>query len=59
MEKSIEEVIYEETSQRLKEMAAPGYQWPHKANRADIIGIAASCAFCVLLIILCMVGVIQ
>ncbi|MBO4289448.1 MAG: hypothetical protein J5865_05020 [Lachnospiraceae bacterium] len=57
-EKSIEELIYEETDQRLKEMASPDYEFPKKADKWDWIGIAASCAVCLLLIILCMTGVI-
>ena len=57
-EKTIEELIYEETDQRLKEMGSPDYQFPKKADKADWIGIVASCAVCLLLIILCMTGVI-
>ena len=58
MEKTIEELIYEETDQRLKEMAAPGYPFPAKAGKGDIIGIVASCAVCFVLILFCMTGVI-
>ena len=58
MEKTIEELIYEETDQRLKEMAAPGYPFPEKADKSDFIGIVASCAVCFVLILLCMTGVI-
>lgn len=58
MEKSIEELIYEETDQRLKEMSAPDYQWPRKADKTDVIAIVASCAICLFLIVLCMTGVI-
>ena len=58
MEKSIEELIYEETDKRLKEMAAPGYQFPEKADKKDFAFIAGSCAVCLVLIILCMTGVI-
>ena len=58
MEKTIEELIYEETEQRLKEMAAPGYQWPGKADKKDAIAIAAGIGASLLLIILCMTGVI-
>lgn len=59
MEKSIEELIYEETDKRLKEMQAPDYEFPKQATRADWIGIAASIGVSLLLIILCMTGVIQ
>ena len=58
MEKTIEEVIYEETDKRLKQMAAPDYQFPKKADKKDAIGIIASCAVCLLLIVLCMLEVI-
>ncbi len=58
MEKSIEELIYEETDQRLKEMRDPKYQFPKKADKMDAIGIIAGIGVCVLLIVLCMTGVI-
>ena len=58
MEKSIEELIYEETDQRLKEMAAPNYPWPRKADKKDAIAIVAGIGVSLLLIILCMTGVI-
>lgn len=58
MEKSIEELIYEETDQRLKEMAAPDYQWPRKADKTDAIAIVAGICVSLLLIVLCMTGVI-
>ena len=58
MEKSIEELIYEETEQRLKEMGTASYQFPKKANKADYIGILAAIFVCLALIILCMAGVI-
>ena len=58
MEKSIEELIYEETDLRLKQMAAPDYVFPEKADAKDLIGIIASVAVCLVLIILCLTGVI-
>ncbi len=58
MEKSIEELIYEETDQRLKEMSDPEYQFPEKADMKDVIGIIVAAGISVLLIVLCMVGVI-
>ena len=39
-------------------MASPDYEFPKKADKWDWIGIAASCAVCLVLIILCMTGVI-
>ena len=58
MKKSIEELIYEETDQRLKEMASPNYQFPKKADKSDIVGIVAGIVISIVLIILCMTGVI-
>lgn len=59
METSIEELIYKETDQRLKEMKEPGYKFPPKADSKDTLGILCSIGICTLLIILCMVGVIN
>lgn len=59
MEKTIEEMIYEETEQRLKAMGSPDYRFPEKADRKDAIGILACIAVCVVLIVLCMAGVIE
>lgn len=58
MEKSIEELIYEETEKRLQEMAAPDYVFPEKADRKDLIGIVTAAGVCLCLIILCVTGVI-
>ena len=58
MERSIEELIYEETDQRLKEMGAEDYVFPEKADKKDFIGIAAAVAVCIVLIVLCMTEVI-
>ena len=58
MEKSIEQLIYEETDLRLKKMAAPDYQFPEKAGKADAVMICAAIGVSILLIVLCMVGVI-
>ena len=58
MEKSIEELIYEETDKRLKEMASPDYVFPEKTDKKDIIGIVAAIGVSILLIVLCMTGVI-
>ena len=56
MEKSIEELIYEETDQRLKEMSTPDYPWPKKADWRDAIAIIAGISISLLLIVLCMAG---
>ena len=58
VEKTIEELIYEETEKRLKEMAAEDYQFPAKADKLDAVGIVAGIAIGLVLIILCMTGVI-
>lgn len=58
MEKTIEELIYEETDQRLKEMADPNYEFPPKADKKDAIGIIAAVVASLILIVLCMTGVI-
>lgn len=58
MEKSIEELIYEETDHRLKEMASPNYEFPRQADKWDVIGIVAAAGVSLLLIVLCMAEVI-
>lgn len=58
MEKTIEELIYEETDQRLKIMASPNYQFPKKADKNDVVGIVAGIVISTVLIVLCMTGVI-
>ncbi len=58
MGKSIEELITEETTQRLEEMGSETYQFPKKANKTDFIGILAAVFVCLILIILCLMGVI-
>lgn len=58
MEKTIEEVIYEETEKRLAEMQSPDYEFPKKMNYRDLIAILASMGVCGLLLVLCMTGVI-
>ncbi len=59
MEKSIEELIYEETDQRLKVMAQPDYPWPKKADKKDAAAIVVGIAVSLVLIVLCMTGVIS
>ena len=58
MEKSIEELIYDETEQRLKEMASEDYVFPPKADKKDVAAIVALAAVSIGLIVLCMMGVI-
>ncbi|MBQ8076368.1 MAG: hypothetical protein IJ237_10375 [Oscillospiraceae bacterium] len=58
MEKSIEEVITEETSLRLQEMSVKDYPFPEKADKKDAAAILLLVAGCAVLILLCMTGVI-
>lgn len=58
MEKTIEELIYEETEQRLRQMAAPDYTFPQKADKKDAVAIVACIGISLLLIVMCMTGVI-
>lgn len=59
MDKSIEELIYEETDQRLKEMSSSSYIFPQRATRTDYSGILIVVCACLVLILLCMTGVIE
>ncbi len=59
MAKSIEQLITEETTERLKEMGSKDYEFPKKATLLDAIGIVAMIAASGLLILLCMTGVIS
>ena len=60
MEKqSIQEMIYEETEKRLKIMEDPGYEFPGRIGKGDVVGIILSIAVCLVLIVLCMTGGIQ
>ena len=58
MEKSIEDLIAEETTTRLAEMGSESYEFPKKANWLDAVGIIVCIAVSLALIILCMTGVI-
>ena len=57
--KSIEELIYNETEHRLAIMEKSDYEFPKKITKVDVIAIIASIVICLLLIVLCMMGVIQ
>ena len=56
---SIEELIYNETEHRLAIMEKPDYEFPQSITKADVITIVAGIVICLLLIVLCMMGVIQ
>ncbi len=58
MEKSVEELIYEETDQRLKEMGAKNYVFPAKADKKDAVAIVVGICISLFFIVLCMTGVI-
>jgi hypothetical protein len=56
---SIEELIYNETKNRLAIMEKPDYEFPKSITKVDVIAIVAGIVICSLLIVLCMMGVIQ
>ena len=58
-EKSIEELIKEETENRIKMMSDKDYVFPERINRKDYIAIILLIVICLVLIVLCMTGVIQ
>lgn len=58
MEKSIEELIEEETKKRLNDMESDDYQFPRRATIADAVCIIAGICISLILIILCMTGVL-
>lgn len=55
---SIEKMIYDETEKRLAEMEKPGYVFPKTMGTADAIGVIASVAVSIVLIVLCVLEVI-
>ena len=57
--KSIEELIYEETENRLSIMENPDYEFPKRITKVDITAIVGGIITCAVLILLCMVGVIE
>lgn len=56
---SIEELIYNETKNRLAIMEKPDYEFPKSITKVDVIAIVAGIVISLLLIALCMMGVIQ
>lgn len=58
-EKSIEQMIYDETEKRLAVMESPDYVYPKTINKKDVIGIIAGIGISLVLILLCMIGVIK
>ena len=55
----IEDLIYTETENRLKEMQDPAYQYPKRIGKGDKAGIVSAVVISLILIILCMLGVIR
>lgn len=51
-EKSVKEMLQEEVEARIKEMESTDYQYVEKLNKADYIGILATAAACVILIVM-------
>ncbi len=56
---SLEQLIEEETTCRLEEMASPDYEFPERINRWDVLWMILSAAISAVLIVLCMTGVIS
>lgn len=54
----IGKLIDEETAKRLEVMKQEGYEWPEKADKKDVIGIALMMGVSAILILACMMGVI-
>lgn len=50
--KSVAQMLEEELGVRIKEMEKAEYEYVPKLNRADGIGIAATAAICVILIVI-------
>lgn len=55
---SLDELIAEETTKRLEEMASPDYEFPKKITRWDVVWMIVGVAVSTILIALCMTGVI-
>lgn len=58
-ETSLEELIVEETTKRLDEMASPDYEFPKRITRWDVVWMVVGVAVSAILIALCMTGVIS
>ncbi len=56
---SIEQLIYQETEERLNEMQSDSYEFPKRITRADVAWMIAGAAVSAVLIVLCMLGVIK
>ncbi len=56
---TIDELIQEETENRLAEMASPDYEFPKKITKNDVIAMIALAVGSLVLIGLCMIGVIK
>lgn len=51
-EKSVKEMLEKEVESRIREMESKEYNYVPSLNRADYIGMAATAAACVLLILI-------
>lgn len=56
---SLDELITEETTKRLDEMASPDYEFPEKITRWDVVWMVVGVVASAILIALCMTGVIS
>lgn len=57
-ELSLDELITEETTKRLDEMASADYAFPKRITRWDVVWMVVGVAVSAILIALCMTGVI-
>ncbi len=58
-ELSLDELITEETTKRLDEMASGNYEFPKRITRWDVVWMVVSVVVSAILIALCMTGVIS
>lgn len=56
---SIEQLIYQETEERLNEMQSDSYEFPKQITRVDVVCMIVGAAVSVVMIVLCMLGVIK
>lgn len=55
---SVDELIKKETADRIAEMQSSDYKFPKRITWVDVAAIISAIFICLILIILCMVGVI-
>lgn len=55
----VDEIIQQETANRIEKMQSSDYKFPATITGVDVSIIVGSIIICILLIVLCMVGVIN